>query len=158
MKEKGQPKYAKTKVQLAEVLGVSRITVQRASKMEGWPRPKSDGRLVVEDCRQFIAANTTALDSGGDATDMSAAKLAETNERTRKLRAQNGQLEEEMRRKLAAEFIPILTAHVAAIYSLQNTLPAATAGVDVPQCRIIVGRVADDLARPLKEAIAKMTV
>lgn len=55
------PKFAESKDALADLLSVSRSTVQRASALDGWPKAAADGRWPVERCRAFIAKHFDVL-------------------------------------------------------------------------------------------------
>lgn len=47
-------RYAKTIVELADILGVNRKTIDRWRKMKGSPKPCSDGRYNVAKWRDFV--------------------------------------------------------------------------------------------------------
>mgnify|MGYP000435075689 FL=1 len=55
------PKFADSKDELADILGVSRSTVQRASAVDGWPKAAANGRWHVEKCRAFITKHFNVL-------------------------------------------------------------------------------------------------
>lgn len=55
------PKFAESKDELSDILGVSRSTVQRASALDGWPRAAANGRWPVDKCRAFIAKHFEVL-------------------------------------------------------------------------------------------------
>ena len=56
--EKGKSvRYAKTIVELADILGVNRKTIDRWRKMKGSPKSKPDGRQDIPKWRQFIKKN-----------------------------------------------------------------------------------------------------
>ena len=50
-------RYAKTIVELADILGVNRKTIDRWRKMKGSPKSKPDGRQDISKWRQFIKKN-----------------------------------------------------------------------------------------------------
>lgn len=50
----GDVKFAKTIVELSEILGVSRKTIDRWRKLKGFPKPCSDGRYNVAKWRDFV--------------------------------------------------------------------------------------------------------
>ena len=50
----GDVKFAKTIVELSEILGVSRKTIVRLRKLKGSPKPCSDGRHNVAKWRDFV--------------------------------------------------------------------------------------------------------
>lgn len=53
----GDVKFAKTIVELSEILGVNRKTIDRWRKMKGSPKSKPDGRQDIPKWRQFIKKN-----------------------------------------------------------------------------------------------------
>lgn len=55
-------RFAKNIVELASVLGVSRKTIQRASKEAGCPAPRPDGRHEIAAWREFLKARGTIND------------------------------------------------------------------------------------------------
>lgn len=50
----GDVKFAKTIVELSEILGVSRKTIDRWRKLKGSPKPCSDGRHNLAKWRDFV--------------------------------------------------------------------------------------------------------
>ena len=50
----GDVKFAKTIVELSEILDVSRKTIDRWRKLKGFPKPCSDGRYNVAKWRDFV--------------------------------------------------------------------------------------------------------
>ena len=50
------PKFAKNQTELADILGVSRKTIQRHVKNPDAPKTKSDGRMMVGEWRNYLAA------------------------------------------------------------------------------------------------------
>lgn len=50
----GDVKFAKTIVELSEILGVSRKTIDRWRKLKGSPKPCSNGRHNVAKWRDFV--------------------------------------------------------------------------------------------------------
>ena len=60
-------RYAKTIVELADILGVNRKTIDRWRKMKGSPKSKPDGRQDISKWRQFIKKNgLKEADTSGD--------------------------------------------------------------------------------------------
>lgn len=67
--ESDLPKFAKNKVELAKLLGVSVKTIHRASALPGWPKPASDGRWPVAKCKAIVEKNFDVLiEQAGEST------------------------------------------------------------------------------------------
>jgi len=62
--ESAGPEFAKNQTELANILGISRKTVQRYAKRQDSPTPRSDGRLCVAEWRAFLANHN--VDVSGD--------------------------------------------------------------------------------------------
>jgi transcriptional regulator with XRE-family HTH domain len=73
--------FAKTQSELAEVLGVSRKTIQRAMKLEGHPPPRPDGRLEVAAWRTFLQSTGALEEEALSATELKARHLLLQNQK-----------------------------------------------------------------------------
>lgn len=73
--------FARTQTELAELLGVSRRTVQRAIKASGSPAVRADGRHDVTAWRAFLRAAGAIDDESPSATELKARHLLLQNER-----------------------------------------------------------------------------
>ena len=73
--------YAKNQVELAELLGVSRKTIQRAMKLDGRPPTRPDGRLEVGPWREFLGREDLDETGGATPTELKARNLLLQNER-----------------------------------------------------------------------------
>ena len=73
--------FARTQAELAELLGVSRRTIQRAMKASGRPEPRPDGRHAVAAWRTFLEARGSFDDGSPDATRLRARQILLQNER-----------------------------------------------------------------------------
>jgi transcriptional regulator with XRE-family HTH domain len=73
--------FAKTQAELAETLGVSRKTIQRAMKLEGRPTPRPDGRLEVAAWRSFLQGTGAIEDDNLSATELKARHLLLQNQK-----------------------------------------------------------------------------
>lgn len=73
--------YAKNQAELAEILGVSRKTIQRAMKMDGHPTTRPDGRLEVGPWREFLGREDLDETGGMTPTELKARNLLLQNER-----------------------------------------------------------------------------
>jgi hypothetical protein len=71
--------FAKSYVELAEILGVARKTIERKAKLKSAPRPRSDGRHSVNDWRVFLDDNSR--DAGLDGTQLKARQILLQNEK-----------------------------------------------------------------------------
>ena len=78
------PKWARSKVELGEILGVTRMTIHRGSKRAGCPGVKSDGRYDVAAWRAFLGGK--AADNGN--VDVLAEKARNILLQNQKLEAQ----------------------------------------------------------------------
>src|SRR5581483_1975923 len=69
--------YAKNQAQLANILGVSRKTIQRYIKREGAPKSRDDGRLSITEWRAFLAKHDVLGDEADtpDATRLKAEQI-----------------------------------------------------------------------------------
>ena len=76
-------KWAKDQVQLADILGVDRKTIQRWLKITGNPGKKSDGRYAVEDWKSWRASRGGDGDDSPDQTRARAEQILLQNERLR---------------------------------------------------------------------------
>jgi phage terminase Nu1 subunit (DNA packaging protein) len=61
-------RWAKNRVELAKILGVSRKTIQRYQEKPGAPKPASDGRWDVDAWRAFLSDSPALNDVCGDET------------------------------------------------------------------------------------------
>lgn len=73
--------FANTQVELAELQGVSRRTVQRAMKVPGSPLARADGRHDVAAWQAFLQATGSIEDGSPSATELKARHLLLQNQR-----------------------------------------------------------------------------
>lgn len=73
--------FARTQAELAELLGVSRRTVQRAMKMSGSPTARADGRHDIAAWRAFFQATGAIGDDSPSTTELKARHLLLQNQR-----------------------------------------------------------------------------
>jgi hypothetical protein len=86
--------FAKNYVELANVLGVHRRTLQAWRKLVGCPAPRPDGRLLISEWQQFMATKDQSAVSSGpqDSEELKARKLlAEVEERELKVAIRRGE-------------------------------------------------------------------
>lgn len=89
--KKNSVHYVKTLVELSEVLGVNRKTIDRWRKMQGSPKSRPDGRQDVSKWRQFIKKNgLKEADSPEDKELKSRKLLAEVRQAEIKLKVMEG--------------------------------------------------------------------
>lgn len=74
-------KFAKNQTHLSVILEVSRKTIQRYAKHSNAPKPKSNGRLDVEEWREFLAASGVLEDDDLDLVELKKRKLTLENEK-----------------------------------------------------------------------------
>ena len=87
----GDVKFAKTIVELSEILGVNRKTIDRWHKMKGSPKSKPDGRQDISKWRQFIKKNgLKELDTPEDDELKTRKLLAEVKQAEIKLKVMEG--------------------------------------------------------------------
>jgi hypothetical protein len=153
-----EKRYAQSKVELAKILGVTRLIVQRASKMDGFPQPIANGSWPVEACRAFIEANTNVISSTSGLGEVKL-EIANQDARLKKIKADELEGKLTNTEELAREAGPTLSAFKDLLYQkLGNEIPIAMAGVDVPQARIIGTRFADELLASLQITFRKWAV
>lgn len=59
-------RFAKTQVELADILNVDRKTIQRWRKQDGFPEPKADGRWDVVAVREWREQNRSTDDANAE--------------------------------------------------------------------------------------------
>jgi hypothetical protein len=146
--------YAKTLVELAAVLGVSRRTLSTWQKMEGAPKPLSNGLWPVADWREFVRIR--GLNAGrtpvGNEEALKARKLlAEVEERELRIAVKKG------------EYVPIyqvreewigLVAQATSILraKFENELPPILSGLDATGIQRECRHAIDEVLRCLHES------
>lgn len=146
--------YAKTLVELAGVLGVTRRTLTTWQKMEGSPKPLSNGFWPVADWREFVRLR--GLKAGkvsvGNEEALKARKLlAEVEERELRIAVKKG------------EYVPIhqvksewigLVAQATSILraKFENELPPILSGLDATGIQRECRQAIDEVLRCLHES------
>ncbi len=157
---KGRPNRVGSLKELALACNLSLGCVTKYSKMEGWPgRDSSTGFYWVSPCRDFILANSSAFNSDEETDNSTKGEIEK--EKLRKLKTFNDEQDGLLLRKehLAKLAAPTLESIKELLYQkLENEIPIALAGVDVPQGRIIGRRHADELLLKWKELIERWGV
>jgi hypothetical protein len=146
--------YAKTLVELAAVLGVTRRTLTTWQKMEGSPKPLSNGLWPVADWREFVRVR--GLKAGkvplGNEEALKARKLlAEVEERELRIAVKKG------------EYVPLyqvrtewigLVAQATSILraKFENELPPILSGLDATGIQKECRKAIDEVLRCLHES------
>lgn len=146
--------YARTLVELAAVLGVTRRTLSTWQKMEGAPKPLSNGLWPVADWREFVRMR--GLKSGpapaGNEEALKARKLlAEVEERELRIAVKKG--EYVALTKVREEWIGLVAQATAILRAkFENELPPVLSGLDATGIQQECRRAIDEVLRCLHEA------
>jgi hypothetical protein len=146
--------YAKTLVELAAVLGVTRRTLNAWQKMEGSPKPISNGLWPVADWREFVRVRGLKVGKTpvGNEEALKARKLlAEVEERELRIAVKKG------------EYVPIhqvrtewigLVAQATSILraKFENELPPILSGLDATGIQRECRKAIDEVLRSLHES------
>lgn len=146
--------YAKTLVELSAVLGVTRRTLTSWQKMEGAPKPLSNGMWPVADWREFVRVR--GLKAGktpaGNEDALKARKLlAEVEERELRIAVKKG------------EYVPVhqvrtewigLVAQATSILraKFENELPPILSGLDATGIQRECRHAIDEVLRVLHDS------
>jgi hypothetical protein len=139
--------YAKTLVELAAVLGVTRRTLTTWQKIEGSPKPLSNGLWPVADWREFVRLR--GLKAGkvpvGNEEALKARKLlAEVEERELRIAVKKG--EYVPLTKVREEWIGLVAQATSILRAkFENELPPVLSGLDATgiqrECRRAIDEV-----------------
>ena len=146
--------YAKTLVELAAVLGVTRRTLTTWQKMEGSPKPLSNGLWPVADWREFVRVRglkAGKVPLGNDEALKARKLLAEVEERELRIAVKKG------------EYVPLyqvrtewigLVAQATSILraKFENELPPILSGLDSTGIQRECRKAIDEVLRCLHEA------
>ena len=139
--------YAKTLVELAAVLGVTRRTLTTWQKMEGAPKPLSNGLWPVADWREFVrlrGLKAGKVPAGNEEALKARKLLAEVEERELRIAVKKG--EYVPLTKVREEWIG-LVAQASSILraKFENELPPVLSGLDATgiqrECRRAIDEV-----------------
>lgn len=140
----GDVKFAKTIVELSEILGVNRKTIDRWRKLKGSPKPCSDGRHNVAKWRDFVRKHDLKEPDSPEAEVLKSRKLlAEVKQTEIKLKVMEG------------TYVPIekvrevWTMHIGQIRNILesrflNELPPLLTTLDAIQIREKMQEVLDE--------------
>ena len=146
--------YAKTLVELAAVLGVTRRTLTTWQKMDGSPKALSNGMWPVADWREFVRMR--GLKSGktpvGNEEALKARKLlAEVEERELKIAVKKG--EYVPLHQVRTEWIGLVAQATSILRAkFENELPPILSGLDATGIQRECRQAIDDVLRCLHES------
>lgn len=131
----GDVKFAKTIVELSEILGVSRKTIDRWRKLKDSPKPCSDGRHNVAKWRDFVRKHDLKEPDSPEDEELKTRKLlAEVKQAEIKLKVMEGTY-------VAIEKVrEVWTAHIGQVRQILesrflNELPPILTTLDAVQIR-----------------------
>ena len=145
--------YAKTLVELASVLGVTRRTLSTWQKMDGAPKSLSNGLWPVADWREFVRLN--GLKAGkapvGNEEALKARKLlAEVEERELRIAVKKG--EYVALTKVREEWIGLVAQATSILRAkFENELPPVLSGLDATGIQKECRRAIDEVLQVLHE-------
>ncbi|MBN8457294.1 MAG: hypothetical protein J0M04_05580 [Verrucomicrobia bacterium] len=146
--------YAKTLVELAAVLGVTRRTLTTWQKMEGSPKPLSNGLWPVADWREFVRVR--GLKAGkvplGNEEALKARKLlAEVEERELRIAVKKG--EYVPLHQVRTEWIGLVAQATSILRAkFENELPPILSGLDATGIQKECRKAIDEVLRCLHES------
>lgn len=146
--------YAKTLVELAAVLGVTRRTLSTWQKLEGAPKPLSNGLWPVADWREFIRVR--GLKAGkvplGNEEALKARKLlAEVEERELRIAVKKG--ENVPLHQVRTEWIGLVAQATSILRAkFENELPPILSGLDATGIQKECRKAIDEVLRCLHES------
>lgn len=147
--------YAKTLVELAALLGVTRRTLNSWQKFEGAPKAASNGNWSVADWREFVRvrgfkSNTKSIPHNEDA--LKARKLlAEVEEREIKVAIKKGDYVrvEDVR----SEWIGLVARATAILRAkFESELPPVLSGLDATGIQAECRKAIDEVLRALQQS------
>jgi len=146
--------YAKTLVELAAVLGVTRRTLTGWQKMDGSPKPLSNGMWPVADWREFVRvrglkASKTPV---GNEEALKARKLlAEVEERELRIAVKKG--EYVPLHQVRTEWIGLVAQATSILRAkFENELPPILSGLDATGIQRECRQAIDEVLRSLHES------
>lgn len=146
--------FARTQAELADLLGVSRRTIQRAAKMEGRPSPRPDGRHDVAAWRAFLQSTGAIEDESLSTTELKA----------RNLLLQNQRLELQLA-VMRGEYLPAadverwggeLGAAVRKVVGQIHLAAPSVVGVSVPEAEARLKEIEDEILEQLHTVPERM--
>ena len=146
--------YAKTLVELAAVLGVSRRTLSTWQKIEGAPKALSNGLWPVADWREFVrlrGLNAGRIPVGNDEALKARKLLAEVEERELRIAVKKGEFV--ALTKVREEWIGLVAQATSILRAkFENELPPVLSGLDATGIQQECRRAIDEVLRCLHES------
>ena len=146
--------YAKTLVELAAVLGVTRRTLTAWQKMEGAPKPLSNGMWPVADWREFVRVRglKTGKTPVGNEEALKARKLlAEVEERELRIAVKKG--EYVPLHQVRTEWIGLVAQATSILRAkFESELPPILSGLDATGIQQECRKAIDEVLRVLHES------
>lgn len=145
------PTFAKNQTQLADILGVSRKTIQRKVKLSGAPKPEPNGSLHVANWKKFLETEgVIEEDAGLDSVALKAEQILLQNKRLKNKLAieQQEWIPRSVVRQIMAKFL----AEAQALSGSSKLRIATIARVspDTTQAAEEVGKELDQIWRALE--------
>jgi hypothetical protein len=145
--------YAKTLVELASVLGVSRRTLSTWQKMEGAPKALSNGHWPVADWREFVrlrGLNASRMTVGKEDALKARKLLAEVEERELRIAVKKG--EYVALTKVREEWIGLVAQATSILRAkFESELPPVLSGLDATGIQRECRRAIDEVLACLHE-------
>ena len=146
--------YAKTLVELSAVLGVTRRTLTTWQKMEGSPKPLSNGLWPVADWREFVRVRglkAGKVPLGNDEALKARKLLAEVEERELRIAVKKG--EYVPLHQVRTEWIGLVAQATSILRAkFENELPPILSGLDSTGIQRECRKAIDEVLRCLHEA------
>ena len=146
--------YAKTLVELAAVLGVSRRTLSTWQKMDGAPKALSNGLWPVADWREFVrmrGLNAGRVPVGNEEALKARKLLAEVEERELRIAVKKG--EYVPLTKVREEWIGLVAQATSILRAkFENELPPVLSGLDATGIQRECRKAIDEVLRCLHES------
>ncbi len=146
--------YAKTKVELADLLGVTRRTLNSWQKLDGAPAPLSNGMWSVAEWREFVRLRGLkgATKAGVNEEALKARKLlAEVEERELRIAIKKG--EYVPLHKVREEWIGLVAQATSVLRAkFENELPPVLSGLDATGIQRECRKAIDEVLRCLHES------
>lgn len=145
--------YAKTLVELAAVLGVTRRTLSTWQKMEGAPKALSNGLWPVGEWREFVrlrGLNAGRVPVGNEEALKARKLLAEVEERELRIAVRKG--EYVALTKVREEWIGLVAQATSILRAkFENELPPVLSGLDATGIQRECRRAIDEVLQCLHE-------
>lgn len=146
--------YAKTKVELADLLGVTRRTLTTWQKMDGAPKPLSNGMWSVAEWREFVRLRGLKGSSKPSVNEdaLKARKLlAEVEERELRIAIKKGEFVP--LDKVREEWIGLVAQATSVLRAkFENELPPVLSGLDATGIQRECRKAIDEVLRCLHES------